>query len=89
MLMSVTVRHVRAIIVNNKQLMFSHWARSGIIHISDIINNGILLENNIYDSLQNKAGLILRYKLYSHVYLTDASPFPKVMKILPQKMIPY
>ena len=46
------------ILFNEKPLMFSHWARSGIIHISDIIKNGILLENNIYNSLQNKAGFI-------------------------------
>ena len=77
------------ILFNEKPLMFSHWARSGIIHISDIINNGILLENNIYNSLQNKAVFIFEIQTIKSCLSDGCFTISQSNENFPQKMIPY
>ena len=40
---------------NNESLMFPHWAKSGIKYVKDIIKDGELISNQLYDKLIYKA----------------------------------
>lgn len=44
------------VLFNGKPLMFSHWSKSGIISFSDIIEDGKLMEEKIYNALLYRAG---------------------------------
>ncbi len=41
---------------NEKPLCFSHWSKSGIKYIGDIIQNGVIKEEEIYNKLVWKSG---------------------------------
>ena len=43
---------------NNEPLMFPHWAKSGIKYVKDIIKDGELIANQLYDKLIYKARFI-------------------------------
>jgi len=49
--------------------MFAHWPRSGIIFINDIIKDGILLENEIYNSLEIKSGFLFEIQTIKVCFL--------------------
>jgi hypothetical protein len=40
---------------NGKRLEFAHWAKSGILYVRDVVNNGIINEPYIFERLIHKA----------------------------------
>ena len=47
---------------NGEPLAFSHWAKCGILHRSDIVKDGKIDENGIYEKLICKAPFIFDIK---------------------------
>ena len=41
-----------------KPVFFEHWAKSGILSIDDIVKDGRIDENRVYQKLIHKAGFI-------------------------------